>query len=110
MPWKPPWCNRPPASGLRLPDLPTVTALVRSLPENADEREQRRDAYARVRRARVEVPPPLGPGAPADRSRRLATFGLVCALLVLALVGWALVTFAARLTDFAAGAVGLRSR
>ena len=101
---------RPPASGLRLPELPTVTALVRSLPESADEREQRRDAYARVRRARLEVPPPLGAGAPSDRSRRVATIGLVCALLVLALVGWALVTFAARLTDFAAGAVGLRSR
>jgi hypothetical protein len=58
----------------------------------------------------LEVLPPLGPCAPADRSRRVATIGLVCALLVLALVGWALVTFAARLTDFAAGTVGLRPR
>ena len=66
---------RPPASGLRLPDLPTVTALVRSLPENADEREQRRDAYARVRRARVEVPPPGLAHRPTgpDGSRRLAS-------------------------------------
>jgi hypothetical protein len=101
---------RPTASGLRLPDLPTVTALVRSLPDSADEREQRREAYARARGPRVGALPPLGRGAPAERPRRLATIGLVSALLLLALVGWALVTFAARLTDFAAGAVGLRSR
>jgi hypothetical protein len=100
---------RPP-SGLRLPELPTMTALVRSLPAAADEREQRREAYARVRGTRLRLSPPRGRGAPADRSRRLATIGVVVALLVLALVGWALVTFATGLTDVAARAVGLRSR
>ena len=97
-------------SGLGLPELPSVTALVRSLPDDGDERERRRDAYARVRAARLPPSPPVRPAAPGDHSRRLATIGLVCALLVLAVVGWALVTFATRLTDFAAGAVGLRSR
>ena len=96
---------RPPSTGLALPTLPSVTALVRSLPDDADEREQRRDAFARVRAAGSP------PGhAPRDRSRRFATVGVAWALLVLAVVGWMVVTFAARLSEFAAAVVGFRSR
>jgi hypothetical protein len=97
---------RPRAPGLDLPELPSMTALVRSLPEDADERQRRREAFARVRAPRLLPPPP----APRDGSRRFAAIGVVWVLLVLAAVGWAVVTFAARLSDFAAAAVGFRSR
>jgi hypothetical protein len=100
---------RPPvtAAGLGLPALPSVTALVRSLPDDGDERAQRREAFARVR---AGLPPAARPRAPRDRSRRLLTIGVVWALLVVAVVGWAVVLFAARLADFAAGIVGFRSK
>jgi hypothetical protein len=99
---------RPQTPGLGLPPLPSVTALVRSLPADGDELEQRREAFARVRARELPVRTP--PGRPRDGSRRFAAIGIVWALLILAVVGWAVVTFAARLSDFAASAVGLRSR
>jgi hypothetical protein len=99
---------RPQTPGLGLPALPSRTALVRSLPPEVDELERRREAFARVRAPRL---PPRGPPRPPrDRSRRFAAVGIAWALLVLAVVGWALVTFAARLSDFAASVVGFRSR
>jgi hypothetical protein len=92
-------------AGLGLPALPSITALVRSLPEEADEREQRREAFARLR-----ATPALPTAQPRDRSRRFAAFGVAWALLVLAVVGWLVVTFATRLTDFAAVLVAPRPR
>jgi hypothetical protein len=97
----------PPAAGLGLPALPSVTALVRSLPDDADERDRRREAFARVRAA---LPPTTRRGAPRDRSRRLLAMGVVWALLVVAVVGWMVVLFAARLADFAASVAGFRSK
>jgi hypothetical protein len=99
---------RPQTPGLGLPTLPSVTALVRSLPAEVDEPERRREAFARVRAPRL--PPRSPPHPPRDRSRRFAMAGLAWALLVLVVVGWALVTFAARLSDFAASVVGFRSQ
>lgn len=99
---------RPQTPGLGLPALPSVTALVRSLPDDVDELERRREAFARVRAPRVPPRPP--PRPPRDRSRRFAAAGIAWALLVLVVVGWAVVTFAARLSDFAASVVGFRSR
>jgi hypothetical protein len=92
---------RPPsATGLALPELPSVTALVRSLPEEPAEHDRRRDAFARVRASE-----PDGEGAP-----RYAALGVVWALVLLTLVGWVVVVFAARLAEFAAGAVGVTGR
>jgi hypothetical protein len=99
---------RPQTPGLGLPALPSVTALVRSLPAEVDELEQRREAFARVRAPGIA--PRIPPHAPRDRSRRFAVVGVAWALLVLAVVGWAVVTFATRLSDFAASVVGFRSR
>ena len=91
---------RPPTGhGLELPELPSVTALVRSIP----------------------VWPPAAdaephPAARADRTGtgrtgpRFAAFGVVWALVLLAVVGWVVVVFAARLADLAAGAVGVAGR
>jgi hypothetical protein len=97
---------RPPAaSGLGLPALPSMTALARSLPDEAAERDQRRDAFARMRTALpVEVRAHEKGHA---REPRFAAVGLMWALVVLAVVGWALVTFATRLSEFAARAVGV---
>jgi hypothetical protein len=101
---------RPAAAGLGLPTLPSVTALVRSLPEGGSDGEQRRAAFARLR-ASAGAPRPAGPSARAgDRGRRYAVLGVTWALLLLAVVGWALVTFAARLSELAAAAVGLRPK
>jgi len=99
---------RPPAgAGIGLPDLPSMTALVRSLPgDDADEQARRREAFARVR-APVPV---VVRTAGDDREPRFAALGLVWALVLLALVGWVVVTFAARLAEFAAAAVGLTGR
>lgn len=103
---------RPSTPGLGLPALPSVTAIVRSLPSEPDDLAERRNAYARIRAPRIpsDIPPRTASHAPRDRSRRFAAAGVVWALLVLALVGWALVSFAARLSDFAAGLAGFRSR
>ena len=99
----------PQTPGLGLPALPSVTALVRSLPADGDELERRREAFARIRAPRL--PPRAPPHDPRDdRSRRFAAAGIAWALLVLAVVGWAVVTFAARLSDLAASVVGFRSR
>ena len=91
---------RPPsANGLALPALPSVTALVRSLPA-APVALARRDHPV----VRAEAAPGAGPG------RRFAALGLVWALVLLAVVGWVVVVFAARLADFAAAAVGVSGR
>jgi hypothetical protein len=97
---------RPPsAGGLALPELPSMTAIARSLPEDdADERASRREAYARVKANAPVVVSSVGD----DRAPRFAAVGLVWALVLLAVVGWVLVTFAARLSQLAAAAVGLR--
>jgi len=97
---------RPPSPGLGLPPLPSVTALVRSLPDDPLDVARRREAFARVRRPLPQPPRP----AARDRTPRFAAIGVVWALLLLAVVGWVVITFAARLTDFAAGAVGIRPR
>ena len=96
----------PATPGLGLPPLPTVTALVRSLPDG--DAVERREAFARVRAGGLPPTSPTRP--PRDRSRRYAAAGLAWALLLLVLVGWAVVTFATRLSDFAAGMVGMRGR
>jgi hypothetical protein len=93
-----------------LPALPSVTALMRSLPAEVDELERRREAFARVRAPRRPPRPPPHDPRDDDRSRRFAAAGIAWALLVLAVVGWAVVTFAARLSDLAASVVGFRSR
>ncbi|HKT61512.1 MAG TPA: hypothetical protein VJQ46_15765 [Gemmatimonadales bacterium] len=99
---------RPATPGLGLPPLPSVTALVRSLPEDDDGLARRREAFARVRAAGLPPRPPSGP--PRDRSRRYAAMGLAWALVLLAVVGWAIVTFASRLSAFAASVVSFRPR
>ena len=79
--------------------LPSMTALARSLPDEADERELRREAFARMRAPLpVEV---RTHETPATGAPRFAAVGVVWALVVLAVVGWAVVTFAARLSDVA---------
>jgi hypothetical protein len=100
---------RPPAaSGLGLPALPSMTALARSLPDEAAERDQRRDAFARMRAA---PPVELGTRDKGDpREPRFAALGVMWALVLLAVVGWALVTFATRLSEFAAAAASITSR
>jgi hypothetical protein len=98
---------RPSSPGLGLPTLPSITALVRSLPEDEGDREQRRAAFARVRAASSPVPPNRGS---KERSQRVAAFGVAWALALLVVVGWALVTFATRLSEFAAAAVGFRAK
>jgi hypothetical protein len=97
---------RPPAaSGLGLPALPSMTALARSLPDEAAERDQRRDAFARMRAALPVEVRTHEKGEP-----RFAAVGLMWALVVLAVVGWALVIFATRLSEFAAAAANITSR
>jgi len=98
---------RPPsASGIALPELPSMTAIARSLREDdADERASRREAYARVK---ANVPVVVSTRGD-DRAPRFAAVGLVWALLLLAVVGWVVVTFATRLSELAAAAVRLRS-
>jgi hypothetical protein len=100
---------RPPAaSGLGLPALPSMTALARSLPDEAGERDERREAFARIRApAPVEVGT-HGKGDPGEP--RFAVVGVMWALLVLAVVGWAIVIFAGRLSELAARAVGITSQ
>jgi hypothetical protein len=114
---------RPPTGdGLRLPELPSITALARSLPQgdvaedDRAEHERRREAFARVKApargsARAPVPVEIGTHHTRDAGEpRFAAMGLVWAALLLAVVGWALVTFAARLSEFAAAAVGVSQR
>ena len=90
---------RPPStSGLTLPTLPSVTALVRSLPA-APPSPDGEPTHA-----------PAGSGAVAGPSRPFAALGIVWAMLVLAAVGWAVVVLASRLADLAAKAAGAAGR
>jgi hypothetical protein len=84
-----------------------MTALARSLPDEAAERDQRRDAFARMRAA---LPAEVGTHDKGPREPRFAAIGVMWALVVLAVVGWALVTFATRLSEFAAAAANITSR
>jgi hypothetical protein len=85
-----------------------MTALARSLPDEAAERDERRDAFARMRAA---VPVEVRTHDKGDpREPRFAAVGLTWALILLAVVGWALVTFATRLSEFAAAAANITSR
>jgi hypothetical protein len=99
---------RPATPGLGLPPLPSMTALARTLPPEDDELERRRAAFARAR-AKPRLPARPAPSA-RDRSPRYAVFGLAWALALLAVVGWAVVAFASRLSSFAAGVVSFRPR
>jgi hypothetical protein len=98
---------RPPSeSGLGLPDLPSITAVARSLPESeADEAGRRREAYARMR---AHLPAAVGT-LDHDHSPRFAAMAVIWGILLLAVVGWVVVTFAVRLTEFAAAAAGFRA-
>jgi hypothetical protein len=91
---------RPPTAGaLALPELPSITALVRSIP-----------VYPPAAAAEPH------PAARSDRTGagrtgpRFAAFGVVWALVLLAVIGWVVVVFAARLAYLAAGAVGVADR
>ncbi len=98
----------PAASGLGLPPLPSLTALARSLPDEEAERDRRRDAFARIR---AVVPAEVGTRGKQDRGEpRFAAVGIMWALVVLMVVGWVVVVFATRLSEFAAGVVGATSR
>ena len=99
---------RPPAGGgIGLPDLPSMTALARSLPEeDADEQARRREAFARMRAPVPAVARTVGD----DREPRFAALGVVWVRVLLAAVGWIVVAFAGRLADFAAAAVGVTGR
>ena len=95
---------RPPSlGGLALPELPSLTSLARSLPDDEDERERRREAYARLRSpaAALEV----RTTARRDDGPRLAVVGIALALALLGIIGWLAVTFAAGLNELAAHAV-----
>jgi hypothetical protein len=89
--------------GLALPELPSVTSLARSLPDDEDEREHRREAYARMRSpaAALEV----RTTARRDDGPRLALVGVALVLVLLGVIGWLAVTFAAGLNELAARAV-----
>jgi hypothetical protein len=91
---------QPPTAGLSLPELPSITAIVRSAPEADDERERRRAAFAAVR-----VHAPRADAGAGSRDRPIAVAVLLWAVLLLGLVGAAVVIFAARLADLAAAAV-----
>ena len=99
------WTSRshyqPRAAGLALPELPSITAIVRSVPEADDERERRRAAFAAVRVGAPRADPGAGGGP-----RPIAVAALLWAALLLGLLGAAVVIFAARLADLAAAAVG----
>jgi hypothetical protein len=84
-----------------VPELPSITAIVRAVPEPDDERERRRAAFAAVRVGAQRADPGAG-----SRQRPIAVAALLWAALLLGLVGAAVVIFAARLADLAAVAVG----
>ena len=97
------WASRSryqPIGGLSLPELPSITAVVRSVPEAEDERERRRAAFAAVRSGTPRAEPGAG-----SSSRPIAVAALLWGLLLLGLLGAAVVIFAARLADLAAAAV-----
>ncbi len=90
-----------PIGGLSLPDLPSITAIVRAIPEADEQQERRRAAFAAVRAGAPHAEPGAG-----GRPRPIAVAALLWGLLLLGLVGAAMVIFAARLIDLAAAAVG----
>jgi hypothetical protein len=96
---------RPPGpGGLALPELPSLTALARSLPPDEDERELRRAAFLRVR---SDAPLVEVGSHPRDTGPRFAALGIVWAILVVAAVAWLVLTLASGLTELAAHAAGV---
>lgn len=84
---------RPPGStGLALPTLPAPSVV------EVDDLALRRAAYARVRSATLFE---NAADAPSPQ-RRFVALVLFCGLMVLGVVGWAVVTFAVRLSGWAA--------
>jgi hypothetical protein len=95
---------RPPDTGLRLPEMPSLTALARSLPPDEDERENRREAFSRVR----SQPPPVEVGTgPRDEVPRFATLGIAWVVLVIAVLAWLVLTLASGVSELAAHAAGV---
>ena len=92
---------RPPAGTLTLPELPTITALVRSLPPSTWRVVPPGDLVSRPASS-------TGGRRPGGRRALLATL-FAAAVLLLAL-GWVVMTVAGRVTNLAAGATGLRPR
>jgi hypothetical protein len=92
---------RPPGgSRLTLPALPAPSAV------EVDDITLRRAAYARVRAApQFEN----ADDAPAPK-RRVVAFALACLLVLLGIVGWAVVTFAVRLSAFAGSLFAVNGR
>jgi hypothetical protein len=80
-----------------------VTSLARSLPDDEDERERRREAYARLRSPAAALEEPTT--ARRDGGQRLAVVGVALALALLGIIGWLAVTFATGLNVLAAHAV-----
>lgn len=85
---------RPPGGfGLVLPALPALRTA-----EEDDEIALRRAAYAHMR---GDAGPARQDARPHNK-RRLGVAVMLCAAVLLALVGWVVVTFAVRLSGFAA--------
>jgi hypothetical protein len=97
---------RPPAGPLTLPEPPSITALVRSLPP----------APWRAEVSDAPVGPTLGSrdrggeGRRPGGGRRAILATLLAAALLLLAVGWVVLAVAGRVTSLAAGAIGLRAR
>jgi hypothetical protein len=96
---------RPPAGALTLPELPTITALVRSLPPAP---------WRAGSSGTAILASPAGEGGDRHRSRSGSRRALLATLLgaaaLLLMVGWVVLAVAGRVTNLAAGAVGLRPR
>ena len=98
---------RPPSGMLALPELPTLTALVRSLPAAAGVSDMADPGMA-LPTVALRRHCARGKGEPAGRRALLATL-LAVAVLLLA-VGWVVIAVAGRVTNLAAGAAGFRAR
>lgn len=104
------WADRlryrpPDPHGLALPELPSMTALARSLPPDEDERVRRREAFAEVRSG--STPVEVGTRS-RDEGPRFAAFGIAWAILLLAAVAWLVLVLASGLSELASHAVGVR--
>jgi hypothetical protein len=94
-------------TGLALPELPALAAAAAG---GDDEPARRREAFARMMRGlpvRDVVPPE---DMPRPRWPRVALLAIAGAIVLLGLIGWGVVTLAARLTAVAAGAAGVNGR
>jgi hypothetical protein len=96
---------RPPGGALSLPELPSITALVRSLPP-APARPSSSGPTAEVGALPAGRARSAG-GAPGWRRLLGALLGVAALLLAL---GWLVLAVAGRVTNLAAAAAGLRPR